>query len=50
MTGTLNVDGMVCATCQAHVQKALDHTPEEHILISEYQRAIEALMEALSAL
>jgi len=29
---------------------ALDHTPEEHILISEYQRAIEALAEALSAL
>jgi len=24
---TIKVDGMVCASCQAHVQKALDHTP-----------------------
>ncbi len=27
MTVTLNVDGMVCASCQAHVQRALDRTP-----------------------
>ncbi len=26
MTLTINVGGMVCATCQAHVQKALDQT------------------------
>ena len=29
---------------------ALDHTPEEHILISEYQRSIEVLTEALAGL
>jgi LysW-gamma-L-lysine carboxypeptidase len=28
----------------------LDHTPEEHILISEYQRAVEVLTEALVGL
>jgi len=28
----------------------LDHTPEEHILVSEYQRAIEALTEVLNLL
>ncbi len=29
---------------------SLDHTPEEHILISEYQRAVEVLAEALVGL
>jgi LysW-gamma-L-lysine carboxypeptidase len=28
----------------------LDHTAEEHILISEYQKAIEVLAEVLSTL
>ncbi len=27
MTVTINVDGMVCASCTAHVQRALDKTP-----------------------